>query len=374
MTHACDAGKGEDLLEGDGDRPLMQPITMTITCRTSPDHSTPGVRHSITLEVDGTLTTPHDLAAERLAVALGGYLTCIELVDKVAPAFREWARLQRREGPLPILSRNEGRTWSARQRGSCCPTGGVRDPVEAAEHARSPWHLARLHGIGTTPLQRLVQSAEVPQPSRAIGTQWTLWRCGVASQTVAAIDADLGLQEPMDPAFYLAVLCRGPNRVWLRRMIALSGVTQHSAAWLAWTYGATDRRDPHWRVEWLRLGIPVRAIVALGEAYRPSQVQAVSQRWRITPAAAALHMMAWQERGLALSVEQWCRPGMLDLGYPPRPPSLSSVERVLAAVGDERAERISAALAIAEHGSVAAASAVLRAAAKGIPPGAAAHR
>jgi hypothetical protein len=113
----------------------------------------------------------------------------------------------------------------------------------------------------------------------------------------------------------------------------------------------------------------------LGESYRPSQVQAVSRRWRITPAAAALHMLAWQERGLALSVEQWCRPGMLDLGYPPRPPSLSSVERVLTAVGDGRAERIGAALAVAEHGSVAAACAALRAeASTGIPPGAAADR
>jgi len=338
----------------------LPPITLNILCRTSPESGAPGVRHPVTFESDGTLTTVHDLAAERMAVALGGYLTCVELADKVAPVFRTWALLQQRAVPLPIVSRNEGRNWRPRSSGPCCPKIGVKDPVEAADHARSVRHLAAVSGVDGRILRRLVDGAELPQVRQWPGVRWMLWRCGVDPATVTAVEEDLGLQEPMDPEFYLGVLCRRPDRRWLRRIMEEAQVSQQCATWLAWSYGKSDRRDPGRRIEWLRMGIPVRAIVALERTYSPADVHRVSEAWRVTPGTAALHMLAWLEQELEPSVEQWCRPELLELGYPPRPPGLLNIHQVRTAVDPYGCDLLTAALALVEHGSVAAAAAALR--------------
>ena len=66
---------------------LPYPLVIKVPCRTSAE---PGARakvHAITLEADGSVTTPHDLDNERIAAALGGYLSCLDLVDKAVPAF-----------------------------------------------------------------------------------------------------------------------------------------------------------------------------------------------------------------------------------------------------------------------------------------------
>ena len=44
----------------------------------------------------GLVATPHDLDAERIAAAFGGYTSCLELVDPVIPAVRASMGMQTR--------------------------------------------------------------------------------------------------------------------------------------------------------------------------------------------------------------------------------------------------------------------------------------
>ena len=115
---------------------------------------------------------------------------------------------------------------------------------------------------------------------------------------------------------------------------------------------------------WLRLSVPVRSIVALREAgHRPEDVEHVAEHWRITTATAALLLLQWQAKGLQLTAAQLTGPATAGLGYPPRPPGVCNVERLRQAVhhgaGAGPPQELGPgelALAIVEHGSVAAAS------------------
>ena len=48
------------------------PLTLEIECRTSP-RARKGALHEVTIEPDWAVSTPHDIAAERVAAAFGGY-------------------------------------------------------------------------------------------------------------------------------------------------------------------------------------------------------------------------------------------------------------------------------------------------------------
>lgn len=333
-------------------------VTLSITCRTSSDPSAAGTEHPITLHADGTISTPHDLDAERLAVALGGHLTCVDLVDRTAPVFREWLALRRREVPMPIRSRDQGRRWHARQRGPCCRGGGFETPVAAADHSRSAQHLAAIRGTDPQELRLLVAGARVPEPPRPVGEPWdSLWACGVAPGLVDDIDEQCGVVEPFEPGFYLAVLAHRPDRSWLRRMLEAGPVAPATAEWLAWTFGPADRRHPDRRAEWLQLGIPVRAIVGLmGSGYRPQDVERLAAHWRITHAAAALLLHEWMSQGLDVPVSALTGPATRELAYPPRPPGRNNVAALRSGLAGSTAGSDSdLALAIIEHGSVRAA-------------------
>ncbi len=65
-------------------------LTVRVHCRTAP-RGKPTV-HDVTVDADGRLTTPHDLDLERIGVALGGHLTCVELADHDLPA--AWGLLE----------------------------------------------------------------------------------------------------------------------------------------------------------------------------------------------------------------------------------------------------------------------------------------
>ncbi len=344
---------------------VLEPVTLTITCRTSPEPGARGRRHPITLEADGSITTPHDLDSERLAVALGGYLTCVDLVDRTAPLLREWVGLQRRDAPLPIRSPDQGRRWHALQRGSCCPGGGFTDPCAAADHARGSRHLALSRGTDARRLQTLVKGVAVPDSGRRVGEPWdTLWACGIHHDHIDRIDERLALGAPLEPMFYLAVVQQQPDLDWLREMVAAAGRAPRTAEWLAWTYGPSDRQDPAARVEWLRLAVPVRAIADLmGCGVEPAQIARLSGHWKVTNATAALLMQEWVRQGLLVPVEALMGPATAHLGYPPHPPGRESIARLRQAMPSSTREDLLSdlelALALVEHGSVGSARAAL---------------
>ncbi len=91
---------------------LPYPVALSVPCRTTREPTASVVRHRVTIEPDGSVITPHDLDAERIAVALGGYLTCVDLVDRGVPALHRWVRLVLRQEPVPVVSRDDGSSLS----------------------------------------------------------------------------------------------------------------------------------------------------------------------------------------------------------------------------------------------------------------------
>lgn len=66
-----------------GDRDLE----IVVECTSEPDERF-GTVHPVVLHSDWTLDTPHDLEAERVARALGGWSSCLLLAERVVPAYR----------------------------------------------------------------------------------------------------------------------------------------------------------------------------------------------------------------------------------------------------------------------------------------------
>ena len=99
---------------------LPGPITVTVTCRTSRDSAKGSKRHPVTLYPDGTVDTGHDLEQERILVALGGYMSCLELADSASPAVLEWFVLEQRLAPSPIRANQARGPWHAAKKARCC--------------------------------------------------------------------------------------------------------------------------------------------------------------------------------------------------------------------------------------------------------------
>lgn len=118
---------------------LAAPITVTVSCRTSRNSAKGSKRHPVTLHPDGTIETPHDLEQERILAALGGYLSCLELVDVATPVFLEWYALEQRLAPRPIRATRSAGPWRTARTAQCCPRRGFSTPQEAAAHARDCW-------------------------------------------------------------------------------------------------------------------------------------------------------------------------------------------------------------------------------------------
>ena len=170
-------------------------------------------RHEVVIGADWHVQVPHDVSAERVAVALGGYLTCVELVDRALPAARELFGLVRRRR-FPELRRGGDRVWvPARPAEGCCRGPSIRysGPAEAAVHLRGIPHAAAAHGTG----QRLVNAVfaavmrahgydrDVPFPETearqasacvpSVRDIRLLWLAGVAPRYVATVHRALGI-------------------------------------------------------------------------------------------------------------------------------------------------------------------------------------
>jgi hypothetical protein len=115
------------------------PLSVRVACRTTSDGGVPAARHVITIHPDWSVDTGHDLAAERVAVGLGGHCTCVSLVDRGVPALRSWlGRMLRLEGPG--LVRHWVGAWSLSDAAYCCDGRTFATAVDAARHGRTMQH------------------------------------------------------------------------------------------------------------------------------------------------------------------------------------------------------------------------------------------
>lgn len=308
---------------------LPAAVTVTVSCRTSRDTTKGSKRHPVTLNPDGTIDTPHDLEQERILAALGGYLSCLELVDSAGPAFRHWYALQMRLVPRPIRARRPDGPWDSSKRAQCCPRKGFPTPQAAAQHVREARHVALINGAHARQLAELVRGAQIMAPVPESEPWATLWECGMHPDEVDRIRGETGLDLLPEPEFYLAVMSVNPDLAWLAQTVRAVPLPPPAMAWLAWSYGKYDRDDLTARARWLATGIMDRLVVPMMKsAYETHDVEQFADYWRMSFLSAALHLLQWQDAGVAPAVADLTGHSWDHLAYPPPPPRWESRIRV----------------------------------------------
>lgn len=338
---------------------LAAPITVTVSCRTSRDSAKGSKRHPITLYPDGTIDTGHDLEQERILAALGGYLSCLELVDVASVAFLRWYAAEQRMAPRPIRAKQLKGPWRTAGKAQCCPRRGFKTPQEAADHARTPRHVALVHGAHARQLAELARGV-TPQPAPDMpGEPWiTMWDCGMHPDELDRVSLELDLDDPMPPEFYLGLMATNPDLDWLRQTIKATDVGSRWATWLAWSYGTQDRQDPMGRARWINAGAWFRhAQRLMGSVYEIEDVQAFAGYWGLSFAAAARELDKWIDSGVTPPVADLTGDAFDHLGYPPTPPKWQTRARLRDELEGGSEEEL--AVAIVQYGSVKRAAAGL---------------
>ncbi len=370
---------------------VAEPLQVVVRCWTSPADTAPAATHAVTLQPDGSLSTPHDLPAERIAAAFGGYLSCLELVDRVVPALEGWWRLQTRDA-LPPLRRAARGSWrpTPAAAADCCTS--VPSAAQASAHLRTPQHLARQAGLPLRLVRPLTDallatSAAVPAPDevqdaarcvragRGAGgrTVSDLWEAGLHPRVLRTIhDRVVGPDGPaLPPALYLGALTRRADLAWVARTLhqvadAAGGPLPEQqeadlAEWLLATGSRAHGAERDRRAAWLALGIPRTWVVDLARAgYHPDDaVRLAAGTGR--PVPGAVHQLrAWLAAGLEPSVDDLL--ALHALGLPAwYSPSRAAVDRLCEALHalPDPPPRTRAALVLAGEGTVDAAAQVL---------------
>jgi len=339
---------------------LPGPVTVTVTCRTSRNSTKGSKRHPVTLYPDGTVDTGHDLEQERILAALGGYLSCLELADVASPAVLEWFTLEQRLAARPIHATQSRGPWHPAKKAQCCARRGYKTPQEAAAHARDPKHVALTHGAHAWQVAALCRGFAAEPAPEMPGDPWkTMWECGMHPDEVDRISLEIDADDPLPVGFYLGVMARNPNLLWIRDTMRVVSLEPHSITYLAWSYGKADRADPTLRARWLRTGITDRIALRLsGGPYDIGDVEAFARHWAISPVTAGVELMKWYDSGAAPPVAMLTGPELEHLAYPPTPPRWQTRERLRDELEDRRVAGVDGmtdeelALALVRWGSV----------------------
>jgi hypothetical protein len=354
-------------------------LTLVVECRTNPRRR--GSAHEVTIEPDWQVRTPHDLEAERVALAFGGYLSCISLVDRVVPALAELSQVIGRRR-VPGLLRAGSQDWRLVQsvdRCRCARTA-FRSPGLAAFHARGVEHWAARWGIRPDVLAHMAEDvARVhaitervgAHPARTLvresGGLDDLWRAGLHPEYVAAVHERVWPEgSPLPARFFLGAAYLGAPLDWLAS-VAEATRDPDVLTWAAWTVCDLDRTDPGARLQWLGLRLRLRDIERLMTGgYTRAMAEELAAMSRSDPSRVAGQLAAWQAAG--------CTPGPGDLAELARVgvdasyrPSPAAVDRLMDEVADlgPTPTRTQAALVLAVAQTVRSAAELLRLGARG---------
>jgi len=382
-----------------GPAPQGTSLSLRIPCRTSQSPHSKSRSHRVLITDDWNVEVPHDLEAERVAVALGGYLSCIPLVDKTVPALHEWLRRQARLDPPP-LSFNEGlQTWRLSKSEDCCPSAGFNEAAAAAIHWRSIPHIATSIGAPSRQLGSLVAASRaahepagtlVPEQQhidraasaclRGVPAVAWLWDAGIHPCLVWQVHTDVRSASPLSARFYLGAICNHVDVDWLAltltgrdldssapdAAVADEGRSMHPeplSSWLAWTAAPWDVADPSARAQWLDAGVNRSTILLLGGArYRPEEVTDLARLLGRTVDGTARIIASWVQAGARPSTASLA--ALRNLGHPTlQAPSGAALDRLRRMRGPERPAftRTQLALLLAEHGTAPDAIAAMRA-------------
>ncbi len=363
-----------------GRRAALPPegLTFGVSCRSSA--SGPDQPHPVTLTPDWRLHTPHNLDAERVAVALGGVCPCVELADRTLPAVRGYVTHRLRLEPAAIAHAPDGSWLLTVDAVGCCGEQGFPQARDAAAHLRRPLHWARRYGATveavTALAQRILDAVATATGDPTVARQTVEPRCPapgaggprLAEPNALAVLWDAGLH-PADVAAVVAQLAPdgapATTRGVLERAYASTGApaSEQEPATPAHPHpGRRGRRRPDERDAWVRAGVPLAAVTEIlsGEAYSLNDARILANRLSRPVAEAATLLARWQAAGMSPPVDTlvglYWGPMLMDA-----PPPTALVEHTLdlARARGVRATRVDAALALVRIGTPSGAVAML---------------
>ncbi len=213
---------------------LTQPRTFDVRCRSS-RQTREYASHEITVSPDWSITTPHDLEAERIAAAFGSRISCVELDTALAAARDGIAlRMRRRWYPLRRIGLSH---WEI---------DGVFDnrgrmqfasAVTAASYVRSADYLAEKHGATAWQVHRLIEvfacwgNAHIAPPNgsnnRRLITEQNglnrLWDAGIHPDSLPQIRSWIGQTDgPLPASTYIEIAYSRISPGEFRRMLAIA--------------------------------------------------------------------------------------------------------------------------------------------------------
>ncbi len=283
-------------------------------CRTSRE-ATSGRPHPIRIHADWSVETPHDLAAERIAAAFGGYTSCLELVERVVPAVARAMPLLARRAPLPLRRAEDDRTWVVPPlRGCRCSHPTFGSARSAGIHLRSTPHLSRQLGVAAEPLEVLLDAVRgasdlldvrrlpaYDAATRALVLEDSgvdeLWDAGIHPAEIAALAAPARVVAGGLPvAYFLAVRYGSADLGWVERTVARRP-DPAVATWLAWTPAGHHlvREEVG---DWLALGLSRRQVEAVvAEGVPPGAAAGLASASGRSEHAAAVDLSGWAAAG-----------------------------------------------------------------------------
>ncbi|MCV7384460.1 hypothetical protein H7K14_11485 [Mycolicibacter longobardus] len=193
--------------------------------------------HEVTLDPEWAISTPHDLEAERLAVALGGWISCLELEPAIKAA-KHGMLLRMRRKWYPLHRRGVG-DWRIRDMGRCGYQISFPSAVTAAAYVRSPGHLAARFGaidwqvaglletlaceFGTFAAPPLDWEQSLPLVEEPDGFEM-LWDAGIHPRKVPALADRIGSARRALPAHhYIDIAYSGLGHRELMKMLERTG-------------------------------------------------------------------------------------------------------------------------------------------------------
>ena len=286
------------------------PLTFEIECLTSRTARN-GARHAVRLHPDGSFEAPHDMGAERIATAFGGYCSCLDIADTALPALTEAVGLVTRRLRPTLRRRADGR-WSVPRVVACgCPST-FGSAAAASPHAPGVRHLAarhrcaeRLVGLILDGVEAAVTGPRTPLHAelrarvREQGGLARLWAAGLHPDDAgdwAAVAATI--TEPLPSSYYLGFAYNRPEAEFIAATIP-ARPDGDTAAWLAWLPPEHRRTDECRAL--LAAGLPRDDVVAFLEAgMPPERLAALAVQTGIARDVVAHQVATWLRAGCVL--------------------------------------------------------------------------
>lgn len=290
-------------------------LELLLPCPATPDGR--GKKHPVVIRADWSVDVPHDLDAERVAVAFGAYSSCLHLVERAIPSVRAALPVLTRHARPPILRLGTG-AWAVHATEAlphCCRQE-FRRIEYATTHLRSAAHVAGVRQASVRQVNQLLRGFAAHWfPWEGAAPSWSgvdrlvrdadgvdeLWRAGIHPRELERLAGYAeAVTEPLPVGYYLGVAYGDVDPAWLRTIVARRPDAD-TATWLATmpvkeTVGAAEE----WAA-WLGHGMP-----------RPEVRHAVASGMPASDVATAVSATGWSGPVAARNVFAWaltgCRP------------------------------------------------------------------